>query len=203
MDERQGQIGTICFTRWQHLSYFFAQWNVTERKDNQTPIVTVSNVLLCVFLLNVVLLNVAPPFREHTLITDRSPPEPGVSTKFFLRYISRKTRSNRGRRLALKTLVMWNTLLRIQELRVFFREYWRVEVSLYSWLVWNQLYTTDNFCFYLQNRLIQTKQEANGTMILPPLVFPGLIHVTGRERESVCVWERERERERERRKNSS
>ncbi len=30
--------------------------------------------------------------------------------------------------------------------------------------------TTDNFCFYLQNRLIQT--GANGTVILPPLVFP-------------------------------
>ncbi len=28
--------------------------------------------------------------------------------------------------------------------------------------------------FYLQNRLIQTvKQEVNGTVILPPLVFPG------------------------------
>jgi hypothetical protein len=35
--------------------------------------------------------------------------------------------------------------------------------------------TTDNFCFYLQNRLIQTsKQEVNGTVILPPLVFPEL-----------------------------
>jgi len=33
--------------------------------------------------------------------------------------------------------------------------------------------TTDNFCFYLQNRLIQTvKQEANGKVILPLLVFP-------------------------------
>ena len=32
--------------------------------------------------------------------------------------------------------------------------------------------TTDNFCFYLQNRLIQTTQEVNGTVILPPLVFP-------------------------------
>jgi len=36
--------------------------------------------------------------------------------------------------------------------------------------------TTDNFCFYLQNRLIKPdKQEANGTVILPPLVFPGQI----------------------------
>jgi hypothetical protein len=33
--------------------------------------------------------------------------------------------------------------------------------------------TTDNFCFYLQNRLIKpVKQEVNGTVILPPLVFP-------------------------------
>ncbi len=34
--------------------------------------------------------------------------------------------------------------------------------------------TTDNICFYLQNRPIQTSQaEVNGTVILPPLVFPG------------------------------
>jgi len=34
--------------------------------------------------------------------------------------------------------------------------------------------TTDNFCFYLQNRLIQTvKQVINGTMLLRPLAFPG------------------------------
>ncbi len=33
--------------------------------------------------------------------------------------------------------------------------------------------TTDNFCFYLQNKLIQTSQkEVNSTVILPPLVFP-------------------------------
>ncbi len=36
------------------------------------------------------------------------------------------------------------------------------EVSLYCWppvwLVWNQLYDNWNFCFYLQNRLIQTSQ---------------------------------------------
>jgi hypothetical protein len=33
--------------------------------------------------------------------------------------------------------------------------------------------TTDNFCLYLQNRLIQTIQTGvNGTVILPPLVFP-------------------------------
>ncbi len=36
------------------------------------------------------------------------------------------------------------------------------EVSLYSWPpvwpVWNQLYDTVNFCFYLQNRLSQTSQ---------------------------------------------
>jgi hypothetical protein len=37
--------------------------------------------------------------------------------------------------------------------------------------------TTDNFCFYLQNRLIQTsqKKEVNGTVIFPPLVFPGTV----------------------------
>jgi hypothetical protein len=30
------------------------------------------------------------------------------------------------------------------------------------------------FCFYLQNRLIQTSEQGvNGTVILPPLVFPG------------------------------
>jgi len=34
--------------------------------------------------------------------------------------------------------------------------------------------TTENFCFYLQNRLIQTKQEVNGTVILFSLVFPEL-----------------------------
>ncbi len=37
------------------------------------------------------------------------------------------------------------------------------EVSLYCWppvlLVWNQ--TTDNFCFYLQNRLIKTRQTGS------------------------------------------
>ncbi len=33
--------------------------------------------------------------------------------------------------------------------------------------------TTDNLCFYMQNRLIKSvKQEVNGTVILPPLVFP-------------------------------
>jgi hypothetical protein len=34
--------------------------------------------------------------------------------------------------------------------------------------------TTDNFRFYLQNRLIQTSktEEVNGRVILPPLVFP-------------------------------
>jgi hypothetical protein len=35
--------------------------------------------------------------------------------------------------------------------------------------------TTDNFCFYLQSRLIQpVKQEVNGTVILSPLVFLAL-----------------------------
>jgi hypothetical protein len=33
--------------------------------------------------------------------------------------------------------------------------------------------TTDNFCFYLQNRLIQTSQKGGQRyMILPPFVFP-------------------------------
>jgi hypothetical protein len=33
--------------------------------------------------------------------------------------------------------------------------------------------TTDNFCFYLQNRLFQTSQTGGqGTVILPPLAFP-------------------------------
>jgi hypothetical protein len=31
--------------------------------------------------------------------------------------------------------------------------------------------TTDNFCFYLQNRLVQTSQT--GGQRYPPLVFPG------------------------------
>ncbi len=39
--------------------------------------------------------------------------------------------------------------------------------------------TTDNFCFYLQNRLIKpVKQEVNSTVILPPLVFPGRGHTS-------------------------
>ncbi len=33
--------------------------------------------------------------------------------------------------------------------------------------------TTDNFCFYLQNRLIQTSQTG-GQWYSPPLEFPGL-----------------------------
>jgi hypothetical protein len=33
---------------------------------------------------------------------------------------------------------------------------------------------TDNFCFYLQkDQSKPVKQEINGTMILPPFVFPG------------------------------
>ncbi len=44
---------------------------------------------------------------------------------------------------------------------------------LFDWFGINCV-TTDNFCFYSQNRLIKTvKQEVNGTVILPPLVFPG------------------------------
>jgi hypothetical protein len=37
--------------------------------------------------------------------------------------------------------------------------------------------TTDNFCFCVQNRLIQTKQEVNGTVMIP-LVFPGCDYQT-------------------------
>jgi hypothetical protein len=37
--------------------------------------------------------------------------------------------------------------------------------------------TTDHFCFYLQNRIIQTSQEVNGTVIVPPLVFPGTFNI--------------------------
>jgi len=44
-------------------------------------------------------------------------------------------------------------------------------VLLFDWFGISCM-TTDNFCFYLPNRLIQTKQEINGTVILPPLVFP-------------------------------
>ncbi len=44
--------------------------------------------------------------------------------------------------------------------------------------------TTVNFCVFLQNRLIQTlKQEVNGTVILPSLVFPVMLYYT-----YVCVY---------------
>jgi len=36
--------------------------------------------------------------------------------------------------------------------------------------------TTDNFSFYLQSRLIQTKEEAYGTVILPPGLTVALIN---------------------------
>ncbi len=36
--------------------------------------------------------------------------------------------------------------------------------------------TTDNFCFYLQNRLIQTSQTG-GQRYSPPLVFPARTHL--------------------------
>jgi hypothetical protein len=36
---------------------------------------------------------------------------------------------------------------------------------------------TEIFCFYLQNRQFKpVKQEVNGTVILPPLVFPLVIY---------------------------
>ncbi len=45
---------------------------------------------------------------------------------------------------------------------------------LFDWFGINCM-TTDNFGFYLQNRLIQTsREEVKGTVILPPLVFPVL-----------------------------
>ncbi len=49
------------------------------------------------------------------------------------------------------------------------------EVSLWCWpvwLVWNQLYDNWQFLFLFAKPV---KQEVNGTMILPPLVFPGLV----------------------------
>jgi hypothetical protein len=51
------------------------------------------------------------------------------------------------------------------------------EVSLYDWPpVWFGIscMTTDNFCFYFQNRLIQTNQTGGQRYsdTLPPLVFP-------------------------------
>ncbi len=62
------------------------------------------------------------------------------------------------------------------------REYLKEEVSLYRWppvwLVWNQLYDYWQFLFLLflfaiQTNPNQSKQEVNGTVILPPLVFHG------------------------------
>jgi hypothetical protein len=55
-----------------------------------------------------------------------------------------------------------------------FREYLRGKYHctvdlLFDWFGISCV-TTDNFCFYLQNRLI--KQEVKGTVILPLLVFP-------------------------------
>ncbi len=50
------------------------------------------------------------------------------------------------------------------------------EISLYHWPpVWFGIscMTTDNFCFYMQNRLIQTSQTGgNSTVILPPFSIP-------------------------------
>ncbi len=54
------------------------------------------------------------------------------------------------------------------------------EASLYHWppvwLVWNQLYDNWQFLFLFakQTNSKPVKQEVNGTVILPPLVFPGL-----------------------------
>ena len=52
------------------------------------------------------------------------------------------------------------------------------EVSLYSWppvwLVWNQLYDNWHFFVFICKTDLSkpVKQEVNGTVILPPLVFP-------------------------------
>ena len=53
------------------------------------------------------------------------------------------------------------------------REYLRGKYDcLFDW-VRISCKTTDNFCFYLQNRLIQTGQTGRrSTVILPPLEFP-------------------------------
>jgi hypothetical protein len=47
--------------------------------------------------------------------------------------------------------------------------------------------TTDNFCFYLLNRLKPVKQEVNGTVILPSLVFPAQTIQLRQEREREGV----------------
>jgi hypothetical protein len=47
--------------------------------------------------------------------------------------------------------------------------------GLFDWFG-NSCMTTENFCFYLQKRPIKTvKQEVNGTLIFPSLVFPSCI----------------------------
>ncbi len=50
------------------------------------------------------------------------------------------------------------------------------EVSLYQWppvwLVWNQLYDYWQFCFYLQNRLIQTSQTGQWYSDTSPFNIP-------------------------------
>ncbi len=60
------------------------------------------------------------------------------------------------------------------------------EVSRYHrpvWLVWNQLYKADNFCFYFQNRLIQTGQTGRqwysdtSPFSIPCLWEPKDIHI--------------------------
>ncbi len=57
------------------------------------------------------------------------------------------------------------------------REYWRYHCTvdlLFDWFGINCT-TTDNFCFYLQNRPIQTSQTGGQWYSEPsPLVFPDL-----------------------------
>jgi hypothetical protein len=53
-----------------------------------------------------------------------------------------------------------------------------ITVPLTSCLVWNQLYDNWQFLFLFakQTNPKPVKQEVNGTVILPPLVFPGCAH---------------------------
>ncbi len=47
------------------------------------------------------------------------------------------------------------------------------------WLTWNQLYDNWQFLFLFakQTNPNQSKQEVNGTVILPPLLFPAQTHI--------------------------
>jgi hypothetical protein len=66
--------------------------------------------------------------------------------------------------------------------------------SLYSWppvwLVWNQLWDNGTiFVFICKTGYSkQIKQEVNSTVILPPLVFPGLVKENWREGSGVFTF---------------